>query len=107
MAGPDKRLIERVSSMAFARPSTVPAAPMKPCAEEARSEFLGVLIDAHEGLSESQSMKLNAYLLLALSRRVKSIEVLRNAVEEARQRTLANDERRIETPVQSSPRKLS
>ena len=67
---------------------------MKTRAQDSQAEFLSVLIDAHEGLSSSQSSTLNARLLLELSQRVGSIDVLRDAVNEARRITLAADERR-------------
>ncbi|MDM0071529.1 DUF2783 domain-containing protein [Variovorax sp. J31P207] len=67
---------------------------MKVSAHVSPSEFVAVLMAAHEGLSSSQSLTLNAHLLLGLSQRVGSIDVLREAVEEARLSTLAGEPHR-------------
>jgi hypothetical protein len=48
-------------------------------------DFYELLIEAHRGLSDAQSAMLNAKLILLLSNHVGDLEVIREALDQARQ----------------------
>ncbi len=52
----------------------------------AGDDFYELLIEAHRGLDEAQSAKLNARLILLLANHIGDLSVLREAVELARER---------------------
>jgi len=52
---------------------------------EAPDEFYEALIDAHRGLNDSQSEKLNARLVLLLANHVGDMQALREALAAARE----------------------
>lgn len=47
-----------------------------------------MLIDAHDGLSEGESARLNAKLILLLANHIGDVDVLKQALEAARPRSL-------------------
>jgi Protein of unknown function (DUF2783) len=47
-------------------------------------DFYQALIDAHRGLSEEQSVKLNAKLVLLLANHIGDMNLLRQAIAKAR-----------------------
>ena len=49
-------------------------------------EFYSKLIDAHEGLSEEESIEFNSRLILILSNQVGDLEILAEALETAKRR---------------------
>ncbi|MGB9148680.1 MAG: DUF2783 domain-containing protein [Burkholderiales bacterium] len=49
--------------------------------------FYQALMDAHRGLSDEQSVKLNAKLVLLLANHIGDIGVLRDAINKARQQS--------------------
>ncbi|HLI12516.1 MAG TPA: DUF2783 domain-containing protein [Alphaproteobacteria bacterium] len=51
----------------------------------APDELYALLIAAHEGLSEAESLKLNAKLLLLLANHIGDVEVIRAAIAKAKQ----------------------
>ena len=51
----------------------------------AGDDFYELLIEAHRGLDEAQSAKLNARLILLLANHIGDLAVLREAVELARE----------------------
>lgn len=61
-------------------------------------ELYQLLIEAHQGLSPSQSRRLDACLVLLLANHVADLEVLRDAVADAR-RTVARPNSRSEPPA--------
>ena len=50
----------------------------------AGDDFYQALIDAHRGLSDEQSAQLNARLILLLSNHIGDLDVLREALQRAR-----------------------
>ncbi len=52
----------------------------------AGDDFYELLIEAHRGLDEAQSAKLNARLILLLANHIGDLSVLREAVKLARER---------------------
>jgi hypothetical protein len=48
--------------------------------------FYAALLDAHQGLSEEESARLNARLVLILANQVGDLEILRAAIDKARER---------------------
>ncbi len=53
----------------------------------ARDDFYQALIEAHRGLSDEQSLQLNARLILLLSNHIGDLAVLRQALAHAREAT--------------------
>jgi anthranilate phosphoribosyltransferase len=51
----------------------------------AGDDFYEALLDAHQGLSEADSAALNARLILVLANHIGDVDVLRQALEAARQ----------------------
>lgn len=49
--------------------------------------FYQALMDAHRGLSDEHSVKLNAKLVLLLANHIGDINVLRDAINKARQQS--------------------
>jgi hypothetical protein len=47
-------------------------------------ELYELLIKAHEGLSEAESLKLNAKLIILLSNHIGDLEVIRGAIAKAK-----------------------
>jgi predicted LPLAT superfamily acyltransferase len=47
-------------------------------------ELYGLLIEAHQGLSEAESLKLDAKLILLLANHIGDLEVLRAAIAKAK-----------------------
>jgi hypothetical protein len=47
-------------------------------------ELYELLIKAHEGLSEAESLKLNAKLIILLSNHIGHLEVIRGAIAKAK-----------------------
>jgi hypothetical protein len=50
-------------------------------------DFYQTLMDAHRGLSDEQSVKLNAKLVLLLANHIGDISVLRDAIKQARKQS--------------------
>jgi Protein of unknown function (DUF2783) len=50
-------------------------------------DFYQTLIDAHRGLSDEQSVKLNAKLVLLLANHIGDLTILRDALKQARQQS--------------------
>ena len=48
-------------------------------------DFYALLIEAHRGLSDAQSAMLNAKLILLLSNHIGDLQVIREALDQARQ----------------------
>jgi hypothetical protein len=48
--------------------------------------FYAALLDAHQGLSEEESARLNARLVLILANQVGDLAILRAAIDKARER---------------------
>jgi len=51
----------------------------------AGDDFYEALLDAHQGLSEEQSHALNARLILTLANHIGDVQVLKEAIEIAKQ----------------------
>lgn len=51
----------------------------------AGDDFYEALLDAHQGLSDADSAALNARLILVLANHIGDVEVLRQALQAARQ----------------------
>ena len=66
----------------------------------APDEFYAALIDAHRGLSLAQSQALNARLILLLANHVGDVDVLRGALQRARE---GCDDRDPSPPAHSLP----
>ena len=49
----------------------------------AGDEFYEALLDAHQGLSEAQSLALNARLILTLANHIGDVQVLKEAIQVA------------------------
>lgn len=56
---------------------------------DAPDDFYEALIEAHRGLDAAQSHELNAKLVLLLANHVGDLDVLRQALQAARDNTLA------------------
>jgi Protein of unknown function (DUF2783) len=56
---------------------------------EAPDDFYEALIEAHQGLDAAQSHELNAKLVLLLANHIGDLGVLRQALQAARDNTLA------------------
>ena len=56
---------------------------------DAPDDFYEALIEAHRGLDAAQSHELNAKLVLLLANHVGALDVLRQALQAARDNTLA------------------
>jgi Protein of unknown function (DUF2783) len=50
-------------------------------------DFYQTLIDAHRGLSDEQSVKLNAKLVLLLANHIGDASILRDAIKQARKQS--------------------
>lgn len=48
--------------------------------------FYAALLEAHQGLTEEESARLNARLVLILANQVGDLEILRAAIDKARER---------------------
>lgn len=51
---------------------------------DAPDDFYQALIEAHQGLSDEESQRLNARLVLLLANHIGSLDVLRQALQAAR-----------------------
>lgn len=54
-------------------------------------DFYAMLIESHEGLSNSQSQAMNAALVLVLSNHIGQCDVIKQALEIARSTALQSD----------------
>ena len=64
----------------FGQPGTTPLSAYTP-----GDDFYEALIDAHQGLSDTQSRLVNARLILLLANHIGDLDVLRQALAAARQ----------------------
>ena len=61
------------------------SAPLKESLNVAApDELYGLLIEAHQGLSEAESLKLDAKLILLLANHIGDLEVVRAAIAKAK-----------------------